>query len=219
MFVTVILMSAKAYSQGFVNLDFEDATVILAGAPDIIYESSAIPGWSAYFGGGGSGGAGDAIYYDTISLGGSMVALEDNNNVSPKPIQGNYSVFLFGASSVYAPPDEQYSASIGQTATIPTTAESLTYWSSGGALQATFNGQPLDFLVTGSTANYNIYSADVSAYAGQNGQLLFTTPVNDSALLDNIQFSTSPAPEPSAFALTALGGLLLSFRRWRNTSR
>jgi hypothetical protein len=106
-------------------------------------------------------------------------------------------------------------ASIGQTGTIPIGTESLTYWSSGGALQVTFNGLPIDFLVTGTTANYDIYSADISAYAGETGQLLFTAPANDSALLDNIQFSASPVPEPSVFALTALGGLLLGFLRRR----
>ena len=86
-------------------------------------------------------------------------------------------------------------------------------------MQATFNGQPIDFLVTGSTANYTIYSADISAYAGQTGQLLFTLPPNvdgDYAILDNIQFSTTAVPEPGPFALAALGTLLLGFRRWRS---
>jgi len=32
-------------------------------------------------------------------------------------------------------------------------------------------------------------------------------------MLDNIQFSTTPAPEPGTLALLAVGGLLLGFRR------
>jgi hypothetical protein len=85
-------------------------------------------------------------------------------------------------------------------------------------MQITFNSQPLNFLVTGSSANYDIYTADISAYAGQTGQLLFTVPpyVN-SAILDNIQFSSSPVPEPAALALAALGAGLLGCLRRRQT--
>jgi hypothetical protein len=78
----------------------------------------------------------------------------------------------------------------------------------------TFNGQTLTLTELGSTAHYNIYSADISAYAGQTGQLLFTALWESSALIDNIQFSTLATPEPGALSLTALGGLLLAWRWW-----
>ncbi len=178
--------------------------------------ANAIPGWSAIPLLGDTHGN-MLIFYNAVSLGGAMVALDDNNNTSPKPIQGNYSVYLFGASS-YAPPAEQHSASIGQTATIPITAESLTFLAGDlfGTLQVTFNGLPINYVVTGSSANYNVYAADISAYAGQYGQLLFTAPVNTRGILDNIQFSSSPVPEPGVSALTALGTVLLGCRRrWK----
>ena len=70
-----------------------------------------------------------------------------------------------------------------------------------------------------NTLNYKIYSADISAFAGQTGQLLFTTPVQTLALLDNIQFSSLPVPEPSEFALVMLGTILLGFRRWKISLR
>ena len=90
----------------------------------------------------------------------------------------------------------------------------MTFWGNLGGLQISFGGEAIAFSETGSTANYNIYSADVSALAGSSGQLLFSLPAYTSnATLDNIQFSTSSVPEPSAFALTALGGLLLAWRR------
>ena len=113
---------------------------------------------------------------------------------------------------------ETNSAAIGQTGQIPFSAKSLTFWGTIGGMQATFNGLPIDFIVTGSTANYTIYSADISAYAGQTGQLLLTDPYYGNALggpatIDNIQFSSTAVPEPCAFALAALGGLLLGFRR------
>ena len=208
---TVLAMGQTSHSQGFVNPDFEDAAIIITGGPGNINANSAIPGWAANFGSGYP--AGD-IYYNGVSLGGAIVALEDANasNGAPLPIQGNYSIFLEG--STFGTPT---TASIGQTGTIPIGKQSLTFYLGNAfvGLQVTFNGQPISYLVTGSTANYNIYAGDISAYAGQTGQLLFSTPANTAALLDNIQFTSSPVPEPSTFALTALGGLLLGFRRWR----
>ena len=197
-------------SQGFVNLDFEDATVILDGGPNSIVASSAFPGWTI------SG----VVGYNTVSLGGAAVILEDANAPVTNPLdislllplQGNYSVLV-----------DYLSASIGQTATIPNTAQSLTFFSIQSGLQVTFNGQNIPFSAIGNGvnvdngANYTIYGANIASYAGQTGQLLFTTPGYGVALLDNIQISSTSVPEPSEFALGALGTLLLGFRRWRNS--
>ena len=46
-----------------------------------------------------------------------------------------------------------------------------------------------------NAANYTIYGADISAYSGQTGELLFTAPFRISGMLDNIQFSSTPLPE------------------------
>ena len=87
-------------------------------------------------------------------------------------------------------------------------------------MQITFNNQPLSFVVLGSAANYTIYGADISAFADQTGQLLFTLPPYvSSAELDNILFSDQPIPEPSVVGLFALSGLLFSLRREGRSSR
>ena len=178
-------------------------------SPNYVNASSAIPGWTAYL----DGNPQSVIGYDTVSLGGSAVFLEDANAPSgggPSPIQGNYSVFVQGPE-----PGLETSAAIGQTGTIPTTAQSLTFIGNlFGSLQLTFNGQNISFSAIGNGANFTIYGADIATYAGQTGQLLFTSPVNSNALLDDIQFSPSSVPEPSELALGALGALLLGFRRW-----
>ncbi len=97
--------------------------------------------------------------------------------------------------------------------------ESIEFWGDIGGLQITFDNQPLSFVVIGSTANYTIYGADISAFADQTGQLLFTLPPYvGNAELDNIQFSDQPIPEPSVVGLFALGGLLFGLRRKRKTS-
>ena len=116
------------------------------------------------------------------------------------------------------------SAAIGQTGQIPLSTQSLTFLGNISDMQITFNGQPLNFLVTGSTANYNIYTADISAYAGQTGLLLFTAPyfgdgyIGGTPMIDNIQFSTTAVPEPGTLAVAALGTLLLGSRRWKRIS-
>jgi len=210
----LLLLCRSALAQGFVNLDFENPILPLSPVFNTISAANGIPGWTAYLDGNPDG----IIGYNTISLAGSYVSLEDVNNISPLPIQGNYSVYVQGPE-----PGLETSAAIGQTGTIPNTAQSLTFLASlFGTLQVTFNGQNVPFSAIGSGANYTIYGANIASYAGQTGQLLFTSPVSssaqfrNSALLDNIQFSSSSVPEPSEFALTALGALLLGFRRWRN---
>lgn len=205
------------HAQGFVNLGFESANLFGYGSgtgPAVVPTNNAIPGWTAYLGGFPQ----SAVLYDGVTLGGAMISLQDTNAVFVgSAVQGNYSVVLLASSA--GPPT---TAAIGQTGTIPNNAQSLTFWGNVGGMQVTFNGQPIDYLVTGSTANYVIYSADISAYAGQTGQLLFTALAGNSyasgGLIDNIQFSTTPVPEPSTLALAAFGGLLLGSRRWKRFS-
>ena len=222
--VTALLTSGiiNCFSQGFVNLDFESAVVVTAGGSQFIADaSSAFPGWTAYI----SGVPQTSIVYNTIPLGTAAVTLQEANGSRSFPvaaIQGNYFAMLWGQFNPLQNGNQIGSAAIGQTGQISFSAKSLTFWGTIGGLQATFNGQPIDFLVTGSTANYNIYSADISAYAGQTGELLLTDPYYGNtfggpATIDNIQFSSSSVPEPSTFALTALGGLLFGFRRRRKS--
>ena len=200
----------NAQGQGFVNLDFESANVS-GYSPGYVPISATLPSWTAYYGPSGNptqSGALATIAYNSLSLGGALVVLVDTNMGSPyTAIQGTYSLLLEGST-----PFAATSASIGQTGTIPLTAQSLTFIGRIGSLQISFNGQPLTYLITGSTANYNIYGADVSAFAGQTGQLLFTSPVT-SALLDNIQFSSTSVPEPSIISLFAVSAVFFGFRR------
>jgi len=202
----VLLLCRTGYAQGFVNLNFESAVIQTnLGTTFYVDPSKAIPGWTAY----ANTSALNTIGYNTISLGGAAVFIEDTNAPSgggPLPIQGKYSVFLQGST-----PAAAGTASIGQTGTIPISTLSLSFFARlGGTVLVSLDGQSLPFQAIGTGANYTIYEADVSSYAGQTGQLLFTAPVQNEALLDNIQFSTTPVPEPSAVALAALGGLLLA---------
>ena len=197
------------FAQGFVNMDFEDANNL--GTPasfNQISAADAFPGWTV---------TARYIFYDNVSLSGGSVSIFDSNPpYSAAPIQGTYFVYLAGVNV----PGYDIPISLGQTGQIPSSAKSITFWGNDEGMQITFNGQPLSFSTIGSTANYSIYGADISAFAGQTGQLLFTVPpLTGSDNLDNIQFSSSSVPEPSEFALSALGGLLLGFLRWRTFLR
>lgn len=150
------------------------------------------------------------VALDDIALDSPAVTLQDANSPFAPAIEGNYSIYLQGGS---ISAESTSGASIGQVGEIPLTAESIIYW--GGALQVTFNGQPLSFSAIGGTANYTIWGADISAYAGQTGQLLFTAPWQTETLLDNIQFSTSAVPEANEWGIFAGCIALFCCRRMR----
>src|SRR5262249_52988002 len=107
----------------------------------------------------------------------------------------------------------QQSAAIGQTGQIPTNARSLIFW--GYSTDVSFGGQPLSLIVLSITPNYNIYGADISAFAGQTGQLLFTAQPQTLDIVDNIQFSSNPVPEPGTLGLFCIGGLLIGLHHRR----
>ena len=111
--MVILIGIHDAFSQGFVNLDFENAN--LSGySPGSVPASNAIPGWTAYIG----GVTLTNINYDTRTGGG--VDLFDSGD-----LQGIYWVMLEWDGLV-----NQYPA-IGQTGTIPATAQSLIWWGSG----------------------------------------------------------------------------------------
>ena len=97
-------------------------------------------------------------------------------------------------------------ASIGQVGTIPATARSMQFYAQGFPA-VVFGGQQLGLVTLATTPTYSIFAADVSAFANQTGELLFT----GSTTLDNIYFSSTAVPEPGALALGILG--LIMFAR------
>jgi hypothetical protein len=210
-FFAALLLCQSSHAQGFINLNFENATIVSDDPPHLvtIYANSAIPGWTAYFGSSPL----TSISYSTLSLGGANVSLIDTNNSSGlRPLRGRYSVLLEG-SGLGTPTV----AALGQTGQIPVSALSMSFLfrSLNGELQVSFNGQPIPLFQTGATTNYAILSGDVSVFAGQTGQLLFSaSPIHNAGFLDNIQFSSSSIPEPSALALVVLGGLFIGWRGW-----
>ena len=200
--ILLLAICQNAWAQGFANLDFESARSVFNGYQ--LSVTDAFPSWTV---------VAPFVAHDDISLSGGSISIFDTNPPpSMMPIQGKYFVELVGSG-----PNPNYGPiSLGQIGQIPVGTQSVSYWGIDEGMQITFAGQPLTFVETGSTANYSIYAAEISAYAGQTGQLLFTASPGSGGFLDNIQFSSSPIPEPSELTLAVLGALLLGFHYRRN---
>jgi hypothetical protein len=119
-FLILILLVAvqNGQAQSFVNLDFEDATIVndpRGSYPWSAYASDAIPGWTAYI----AGTPVSDIWYNEVPLGAPEVTLQGTNNILGLPlISGNYFVMLWGAFINPA----GGSAAIGETGQIPLSA-------------------------------------------------------------------------------------------------
>lgn len=188
-------------AQGFMNLDFESSiptnTFVLGNGEEAGF--AIIPGWVPYI----NGTQQSSFRFNVISSNGGAVLI---GGPSVGAIQGNYEIGVFGGDA------NQNTATIGQTGTIPLTAQSLTFWGNVDANDVAFDGQTLALTVLESNQNYNVYGADISGFAGQTGELLFTAAPGSNDTIDNIQFNSSPVPEPRCVALAALGAIFLGVR-------
>jgi hypothetical protein len=198
----VLVLCNAAFAQGFVNLNFEYSIVTNLTTDQFGYYigDAIVPGWQP-----------STIVFNEMTLNRASVSLVGTNLF--QPLQGNYSILLQGGN---LPAPYTNGASIGQTGQIPLTAKTILFW--GDSLQVTFNGQMLSIFAMNNTPNYTVWVADVSAYSGQTGNLVFTAPwqntggLNTGLILDNIQFSSTPVPEPGGLAIYGLGVLFLGFR-------
>lgn len=209
----------------FENLDFESASLVPAGGLNVQF-APAFPGWTGTVGGGQQ----SLALYNTIYLDTSGISIIDNSYSSGGlipggVIQGSYTAILQAGYGSGVPAD----TSLSQTGLVPLGVHSLQF----EALQAvdgasavipfgvTLGGQTLSLVPLGSGANYTLYGADVSSWAGQTAQLSFTVFAerphlnNQYLYLDAIQFSDQAVPEPSVIGLSALGALLLGWRALR----
>jgi hypothetical protein len=207
------------YSQGFINLNFEAAQII--PDPDSPYypygisATNALPGWTVYYGANPK----TQITYNAPAVGSTWVSIYATNG---SQIAGNYSVLLQGGFYPFQPP----TATISQTGLVPASALSLLFEAypgpgalgSSGPLQVSLGGQALNYFALSTGANYTLYEADISAFAGQTATLSFSALQDltfyNGWTIDNIQFSPLAVPEPGELALAALGTLLLGCRRW-----
>ena len=155
---------------------------------------------------------------------GSAIAIVDTSvGFGFNPIQGNYSVFLCGGT---ASDGTEFAAQISQSSLVPIGSRSIqleaeTYY--GSNFNVALGGHAIDMAPLQVFPNYTLYGGNIdSSLAGQVESLSITEPAPPFGSpgsryfeLDDIIFSPNSIPEPSAFALTALGALFLGFSRRR----
>ncbi len=226
--VSIICAPLVGLGQGsFQNLDFESANVPdspQTGYPNPISTTAALPGWTALLGTDSQ----SQVQHNTETLGTATVTLLGPtwSGIAPGIIDGKYSVFLQTGSD---PNNESVTdnASIEQMGTVPLDAEWLQFkaWVEPGMGDSTFtvsfggNVLALTALVTSQSPDgepYTLYGADVAPYAGETGELEFTSLFNEhdpALLLDDINFSTTAVPEPSPIVLAGIAAAMFAARR------
>lgn len=205
----IVLMTYGACAQGtFQNLGFEQAKIVLINNPPaLIWETNAYPGWTVL----ANGVPVNAVQLDSVLFNGA--GIDDGQN-QLAPLDGKFSALLGGTGIASA------QMAIAQSGTIPVGSESLTFLSLG-EFSVSFAGHSLPVEVLGNLPFYGtIYGVDISAYAGQFGQLLFQIgPLSSDGinLLDDITFSTQSIPEPGVISMLGLGASLFGLWRSRST--
>jgi hypothetical protein len=208
----------RGFGQGFINLNFESANIPSGTKPgDFLPAASALPGWTPFYLGASFGSnATTQVWYDGWSTGGTGISIIDGNGYTPNPLQGKFSVFLFGSEGV--------SAGISQTGLVPAGTQSLLCQVSYNALQfvAIVGGQTINMVPVATFPDYTMYGGDISAFAGQVETVSFIEPPEppgtvppSELLLDSILFSRLPVPEPGTLALVGAGAMLFGLKRWR----
>ncbi len=203
----------------FQDLDFEEANIVpIVGSPlypYVVTVADALPGWAVNYGTAQQ----TQILYNDEALGSTAVTLYASGypGFYTLPLQGNYSVLLQEGTYVGAP-----SASITQTGLVPAGSESLLFdaTSDPEPPEVLIGNQSVSLVTVGSGANYTIFGADISSWAGQTEQLTITTPgVSGNWEIDNISFSPNTIPEPGTLALVLMGGLAFGVRSWRKRGK
>jgi hypothetical protein len=206
---TLLVLGEAACAQGFMNLDFEQATTAptpVGGWTFPAEPAQCFPGWTV--------GYGDAVMYNTYSLGAPAVCLmgpEFPNAAHYPPLEGSYSVLLM---------DYGGGPTLSQVGLIPSWARSINFLVGPCQSDAvvSLNGVniPLAPIAGGR------FAGDVSAFDGQVAQLTFSAMGTLSGFgnwfyFDDIQFSPSSVPEPSAMGF--LSACILSLWLARRPSR
>lgn len=213
-FCLLLLWALVAAGQGaFQNVGFENTTlsVFLVNPWGPYYVTNAtLPGWNwSPHETGGFGDPDTTVAFNSIALDAPCVTLQGSHSPYFPSLRGEYSVLLQGGSlGGGLVTGNTNGASIYQTGLIPSTALSVIYFGRG-SLRVAFDGHMLSSIAITNIANYTVWGVDISACAGQSGELRFTSPWLASGLLDDIRFSSIPIPEPSELDLCGLGVLVL----------
>ena len=200
----------NASGQSFVNLSFENTIITTIQYPGGTSYFATIPGWS--WSDMSSEGGPNTVHFNTIALDAPAVTLHGTNSPYVPTVRGSYAILLQGGSPGLLTLTN--GASIFQTGQVPIASKSMIYFG-GSAIMVTFDGHSLSPVAVITTPSLTVWGVDISAYAGQTGELRFTAPWMTSGFLDGIQFSTMAVPEPSTIVLGIMSAVSLMMIRRR----
>jgi hypothetical protein len=220
-FLALVCSVGISCAQGtFQNLDFASANIPAGTAPgSFVPISAALPGWTGYFGTTQQ----TSMLYNSLETGSVQLALIGPNSPVPGLIPGNsYTPVLQAGLGIN---NALTSASIAQTGLIPNGTQSILFTASapyGAGWSVTIAGENIPVVLDLQQGNYGVYAGNISAFAGQTDELRFTANAGSgptvNLYLDDIQFSSSPVPEPTTLALGVLSILSFAFCRRRKIS-
>jgi hypothetical protein len=211
--VVSFALSRNVFGQDFVNLNFEQSTVVSSNYDDLFgfyYGTANVPGWTGYTG----TNQVTTILYNSPTLGSAGISV-----VGPAftDIQGQFTLLLQPGQRPQAGFDGQFvGASMSQSGLVPAFAQSLQFKAqTSSGFSVSLGGQTLSLVQLGTGANYTLYGADISSFAGEVETLTITAlPLSEAApnYFDSIVFSPSAVPEPST---SSLFGICILFLCWR----
>lgn len=206
-----------ASGQGLVNFNFEQATVVpTVPTYGFLDWNLAVPGWSH-----STGGDTSIVYWGSEHLGISQYyLLMDSTSPFYAPgtqLAGNYSLaFASGHLSAADFNSPWVNAYVSQTRSVPFGTQSLRLLATG-PFQVFVGGVSIPMYSLGG----NSYGGDISAFAGLLSEVKImntATTIHTPTVVDNVLFSSIGIPEPSSFALSISGVVLLMFRRHKHAA-
>jgi hypothetical protein len=212
-------------AQAFQNLDFEDATLSPVPAGQyggLVPVTDAFPHWTGYLG----ANQVTQVLQNNSTLGDASIDIFGPDWPYGGIIQGQYTALLqCGGNPFTHDSSDLLDASLAQVGLVPVGAKSIQLEVSpwlGASFAVSFDGQALSLSPVGSGPTYTLYGGDISAFAGQVGELRLTTLSTATApysgvYFDAITFSPDAIPEPSCLSLVLVGVACLAF--WHRAGR
>ena len=207
----------------FRNLNFEGAKAPLIPDEDgIVPVELALPGWQLCIG----DTTEDFVRYNSKWLESPGASIVDDQGLYASFIlEGRYSALLYSGARLTPPPNGwiPLTASLSQTGTVPVGTRSLRFKTLWDGLQVSLGGHPIELIELERETTYVVFGGDVSQFAGMEVELRFTArsdiarsaPFRTQALLDAVEFTPEPIPEPGVVGLLVVGGIMLMGAPWR----
>jgi hypothetical protein len=212
-FIMISIVPDQVNAEAFKNLNFEDSPIPNNGSVSVSVSTSLLfPSWTLRFN--------DTIQttasLNTVVLTATAAALNTGDGLEDSILEGTRSAYL---QSLFN------SASLAQNGDVPAGTQSIRFLTAAGLgpldVSLLMNGQAIPLATLSQDNGIFLLGGNISAWAGMNSELrVIVTGIDvhgdaGSALIDAIEFSSQPIPEPSMLGLVPLGAFAMLRRSRR----